>query len=372
MKARSFGMDVLRTVSIWSVMIGHVAYWFHLEHDGLFHRVVKPLLLGVEPFFVLGGFLAALTFHRMHQRGHESYRLQDVKSYWYRRWMRTLPNYYLFLVIYTIAFFAVRDDFSFDWRYLIFFQNLFWLAPNFFSISWSLSTQEWFYVLFPLVFYVLFRLRVRRPILLASAIFVGFSLAARAWFLLHGDYENLEGFLRRVAVLRMDSVVIGVWIGWLYFSRFDSKRITRAAFWTGFAGIVALAFLRPQEWFAGQALVQLTFYPLFSLMLALTMPTIYEMEETRWQGFNKVFEMTSKWSYSIYLCHVFFKDGLFLVAGRLGIADSIPAMAALAVFWCALVYFVAGNLYKRFEVPMMLRLKPTHRGSPASASQPQS
>lgn len=364
-------MDVLRTVSIWSVMIGHVAYWFHPGADGVFYTWVRPLLLGVEPFFVLGGFLAALTFHHMYQKGHGSYRLQDVRSYWYRRWMRTLPNYFLFLAIYTVAFTVVRPEFGFDWRYLVFSQNLFWLAPRFFSISWSLSTQEWFYLLFPLVFYFLFKARIRKPIIWASLFFIGISLVFRLWFARDPGYEDLEGFIRRVAVLRLDSVVVGVLTGWLYFSRYQERRYTVPAFVIGFVGIVVLAFLRPVDSFNSLGWVQQSFYPVFSLMLGLTMPIIYEMKDTAWPRVNRIFEKTSKWSYSIYLCHVFFLDGIHLVAQKMGWLENMPVMIGLATTWVALVYVTSGLLYRKYEVPLMLRLKPQHRGSAASASQPQ-
>lgn len=367
LKERSFGMDVVRSMAIWTVMLAHIAYWFHPASDGLYVTYVMPLMLGVEPFFVLGGFLAAITFLKMRHQGRNAFVIDDVKLYWRRRWARTLPNYFLFLAIYTLAFSVVRSDFSFPPGYLLFTQNLFWLAPNFFSVSWSLATQEWFYLLFPLIFFIIFKAGGKRPIILAAALVILFSLAVRATYLATNEVSDLEGFLRRVAALRIDSVVIGVLIGWLYFSRRSTVLRSPLIVCGATAAIIALAYLRRQPEFNSLAAVQLLFYPCFSLLLALLMPRLYEMTETRRPRLNKVMENTSKWSYSIYLCHVFFKDAIFLVVDKLGLTTQLPLMIVLAVIWVALVYVTAALIYKHFEIPMMRRLLPAKATSAQTA-----
>ncbi len=112
-KERSFGMDLLRSAAIWTVMLAHISYWFNPAEDGIYSTFIMPLMRGVEPFFVLGGFLAAITFLKMRHQGQERFTFNDVKGYWYRRWARTLPNYFLFLNIYTLAFSFAKPDFSF-------------------------------------------------------------------------------------------------------------------------------------------------------------------------------------------------------------------------------------------------------------------
>lgn len=356
---RSFGMDLLRSAAIWTVMLAHISYWFNPAEDGIYSTFIMPLMLGVEPFFVLGGFLAAIAFLKMRHQGHEHFKFKDIKGYWQRRWARTLPNYFLFLTIYGLAFSFAKPDFTFDANYLVFSQNLFWLAPNFFSVSWSLATQEWFYLLFPLIFFCCFKLHWQRPIITASALVIGFALIARYYFLLNIDINDLEGFLRRVAALRIDSVVIGVVIGWLYFSRQPSLLKNKLFFAMCASAIIALAYLRRQPEFNSQLSVQLLFYPLFSLLLAFMMPRIYAITasgNTRW---NSIIENTSKWSYSIYLCHVFFKDSIYLVCEKFGLINNLPVMSLLAIFWLVFVYVTSALIYKNFELPMMRALLPS-------------
>lgn len=357
-KERSFGMDLLRSAAIWTVMLAHISYWFNPAEDGLYSTFIMPLMLGVEPFFVLGGFLAAITFLKMRHQGQERFTFNDVKGYWYRRWARTLPNYFLFLIIYALAFSFAKPDFSFDTNYLVFTQNLFWLAPNFFSVSWSLATQEWFYLLFPLIFFFCFKLQLQRPIIVAAALVIGFALAVRCYFLFSLEFTDLEGFLRRVAALRIDSVVIGVVIGWLYFSRQPLMFKKMPFLLVCTIAIIALAYLRRQPDFNSLLSAQVLFYPTFSLLLACLMPRIYTINPSSNQHWNAIIENTSKWSYSIYLCHVFFKDGIYLISNKLGWTNDWPTMLFLAVLWLLAVYFAAAFIYARFEIPMMRLLLP--------------
>jgi len=362
LRDRSFGMDILRSAAIWSVMVGHISHWFNFSPDSFYIIKVAPLLLGVEPFFVLGGFLAAVSFNRMISEN-GSFPFDEVKSYWYRRWMRTLPNYFLFLTLNTVAFYVIVDQFQFDYRYLIFTQNLFSLAPKFFSVSWSLATQEWFYLLFPLVAFLLFRLKTPIPILITGGLFILVSLLFRLYYMSSLGFPSLEGFLRRVAVLRMDSVVVGVLIGTLYFKRHPLVTKNLFNFLLGSLGVVALSYFRREETFFSIQAIQAIYYPLFSMMLAITMPFLYEINKSSVRWINTSFEMTSKWSYSIYLCHVFLMDGMFLILTKLGLENHRPLIALASLFWVLAVFVCSAILYKYFEVPMMLRLKPKHRST---------
>jgi len=359
MENRSFGLDVLRSVGIWMVMISHVAYWFGPQNGGTYYTVVAPLLLGVEPFFVLGGFLAAISFLQILTRNEGVVRGSDAATYIRRRWVRTLPNYFLFLVVYYVAFTLTKPGFSFDVKYLVFSQNLFWLAPNFFSVSWSLSTQEWFYVLLP-VFLILFsRTAISRthfnPLVLAALALILISFVARIIYLAENPVDNLEGPLRRILLLRLDSVAVGVLVGHIYFSQksyFAPKSFL--LFMLGLIAIIALCYLRRTPEFSGSYLVQLFFYPVFSLSLGLCMPWIYEIgkPDSKFQGW--LFESTSKWSYSLYLSHVFFLDGLYFVGSKAGWQfNGGLGVAGLAMLWVLITYTTSAFLYRYFEKPML-------------------
>lgn len=358
MENRSFGLDFLRSICIWMVMLSHVAYWFAPLKDSIYINVIMPLLLGVEPFFVLGGFLAAISFHHVIRKNNNRVNLSDASSYVKRRWLRTLPNYFLFLAIYAAAFSVTKEDFSFDVNYLFFTQNLFWLAPNFFSVSWSLATQEWFYVLLPASMLIFSKANLGQRINLlvtASCGLIIVSFVARLIYLNENPVDNLEGPLRRILLLRLDSVAIGVLIGHIYFSNKEFfYRYRLHLFCLGITCIVALCYLRRVPSFSEQYIIQMIFYPTFSFSLAICMPWIYEISRPQSDYRAILFEQTSKWSYSLYLSHVFFLDAIYLVGRKIGISFNGDMLTViLTVLWIGVTYTVSALLYNYFEKPML-------------------
>ena len=102
---RIVGLDLLRCLAISGVLLSHSLYFiyphvpalnlgvlgsyhlYHLGHLGFY---------GVELFFVLSGFLIGGLLIR--QESHLS-RSSELTRFYLRRWFRTLPNYYLFIII---------------------------------------------------------------------------------------------------------------------------------------------------------------------------------------------------------------------------------------------------------------------------------
>src|SRR5262245_16100295 len=90
---RVFGLDFLRALAILLVLVAHASFMFL----PLTHRLEAWWMLGhlgVELFFVLSGFLIGSILARQAEEVQFS-----VGRFWARRWLRTLPNYYLFLAI---------------------------------------------------------------------------------------------------------------------------------------------------------------------------------------------------------------------------------------------------------------------------------
>lgn len=359
MEGRSFGLDVLRTLSVWMVMLSHVAYWFNPSSDGVYYSLIKPVMLGVEPFFVLGGFLAALSFQHVLEKKNGRVEPGDAGVYIKRRWLRTFPNYFLFLLIYFLAFSAVKPDFEFDPKYLFFAQNFYWLAPSFFSISWSLATQEWFYIALPVLMVLASvslpgRFRIN-PLLAGSLALIAISFIARYQYLQMNTVTNLEGELRRIALLRLDSVGIGVLMGYCYFrwSEWLDKNGFKLLL-LGILMVVIFSFLRRTEEFNQIYWVQMLFYPLFSTMIALWMPWLYKLPTLASGALVWIFENTSKWSYSIYLSHVFFLDGIYLVGRKLGLTFELNIfVVGLTIAWILVTYIASATIYRFYEKPWL-------------------
>lgn len=241
---RVFGLDLLRAFAILFVVYGHS---LHLLPETFPKDLLSlPILDGVTLFFVLSGFLIGRILLRT--VAHEDFDGRMLVRFWVRRWFRTLPNYYLVLVVLV----AVTGSLSAPvvpladhlGRYFTFTQNVAWPHPEFFGEAWSLAVEEWFYLLIPIPLYLATKVPQfdRRRIMLAciGAVIV-LSIAYRAYRV--GDvgpmsYHEWNYTLRMQVASRMDSLMFGLLGAYL--------SLYHQAFWrkiASFALVTGLALL---------------------------------------------------------------------------------------------------------------------------------
>ena len=85
---------------------------------------------GVELFFVLSGFLIGNIILKGNFKT-----LNEIYFFWVKRWSRTIPNYYLFIIINLLFSALIFNDINnFNIKYLFFFQN----------IGFSSNSENWF------------------------------------------------------------------------------------------------------------------------------------------------------------------------------------------------------------------------------------
>lgn len=161
------GLDGLRGVAVLLVIAGHVE-----------HRFTTGGAVGVTVFFVLSGFLiTALLLGEKQTTGRVS-----LRGFYLRRARRLLPALGLFLVIIG----AVQAVLGIPARTLVpvalYFGN--WVAAAHGQVgmmkhTWSLSVEEQFYFLWPLVLLAAFHWGGRRAVAWAALAGVAVSVAAR-------------------------------------------------------------------------------------------------------------------------------------------------------------------------------------------------
>jgi peptidoglycan/LPS O-acetylase OafA/YrhL len=96
--------------------------------------------IGVDLFFVLSGWLLGGQLFKEMKNGKI-----DIKRFWIRRWMRTLPAYYVILSLTLFQQLVTKDDPNMRWDYYFFLQN--YNPPlDIFYVSWSLAVEEHFYL----------------------------------------------------------------------------------------------------------------------------------------------------------------------------------------------------------------------------------
>jgi peptidoglycan/LPS O-acetylase OafA/YrhL len=183
---REHGLDLLRAAAILGTLAFHSQ-----ELSGLPSRL-GPLLaygwLGVDMFFVLSGFLIGRQVFRA---GPNASYARELRSFWMRRWFRTLPLYFVVLFFYLIIKPKLfRAPFmGHAWAYLIFVQN-YTMRPGLvdFVQSWSLCVEEQFYLVFPIVAFAVAWRRGPRSWAWALPLFA--SMLARAVTVLPAGTEG--------------------------------------------------------------------------------------------------------------------------------------------------------------------------------------
>lgn len=172
---RIFGLDLLRVVAVFTVLFAHAGF-------GKFYGIEYGFL-AIETFFVMSGFLIGEMLIREFQHG---FTLFDLRVFWVKRWFRTLPLYYF--VLFAKFFLTNPDGIGWNILYYVFFlQNNFY-GVQFFTVSWTLVLEEWFYVIMPLIIYLFFRKGIiPRKFYVFVLSVVLFSLLARFYVRLSED-----------------------------------------------------------------------------------------------------------------------------------------------------------------------------------------
>lgn len=224
---RVYGLDLFRSISILMVVWGHGG----LISGDLFTRLPSmPFIDAVDFFFVLSGFLIGSILIKMLQNGDEM-NLYSLTNFWKRRWLRTLPTYYLILFInfLLVKYELINGDIQrFNYKFLFFFQNFSEGFVDFFWESWSLSIQEWFYIILPIFILGFSRFFSKKNTLRLTIIFL--TLLPLIYRINISDM-NVDQFwldvnFRKVVLTRLDSIIYGVTAAYIKFllSCFFSKK----------------------------------------------------------------------------------------------------------------------------------------------------
>lgn len=141
------GLDGLRAAAIIGVV------WHHSPRPDFLPMFGRGFL-GVDLFFILSGFLIATLLLREKERNGRI----SLRNFWTRRFLRLMPAYYLLLfgMLATYLIFKPGDPDTARladgfWVYALYLSNWFHPHANNLGITWSLATEEQFYLIWPLI-----------------------------------------------------------------------------------------------------------------------------------------------------------------------------------------------------------------------------
>lgn len=324
---------------------GAAAFAVALPHMLLFAIPGTPLLeasaaLGVEVFFVLSGYvLAPQLLHCLRN-------LKDVPIFLARRWLRTIPLYWLALICASLIYGELGSrDF---WLYAFYVQNLFEQknSVDYYSIAWSLSVEEWFYITFPLILIMTRHIlpRDERGIAVVAAVFLLAALAARLAF----PAENWGGDVRRVVAFRLDSIAWGVLL------QLSGARLRTEAAGTLTLLFIALSAMILYAVALGSGFAEQAFpFAASGFGVALILTALSREESLcRWPYLVWFAGWAGRVSYSTYLFHLIAAELMLTRMDSIRFALKLPICLLTLIGFCVICYWI-------FERPI-LRSRPTY------------
>ncbi|RQR28837.1 acyltransferase [Burkholderia sp. Bp9143] len=353
--ARVFGLDVLRAIAVLSVLAGHSLA--HGTPPGWLLRYIGPqAITGVEIFYVLSGFLIGHILLRSAASG-RLHTVADIVDFWKRRWARTLPLYVFFLIVYMRFDYHGVADVRQIWPFFLFLQNFAWPTLPFFTHSWSLAVEEWFYLLLPVVFVTLRLLfkSDRRALAGTAILFVGVPLACRVVFGRHvADWSGFDANVRSIVVCRLDSLFIGVLCAYVRLNHPRAFARVARCWPVALAAFLVLGGLLSVNsiMISDHPVARVVYFPLLSLSVACLMPAALQWKSTGIAVLDAFVTHTSKVSYSLYLGHIAMLTTMLGLMDRFGWkADDLASTVWMYVGLAVLYYLFANLTYLFVEQP---------------------
>jgi peptidoglycan/LPS O-acetylase OafA/YrhL len=263
--------------------------------------------LGVDLFFVLSGFLITdILLNTVNKPGY-------FKNFYAKRVLRIFPLYYLSLIIFLLILPRVKGfplDFSFyidhQWWFWSYLQNWFLIFHNVGYTTtaiqhyWSLAVEEQFYILWPLIIFI-----VRKPkILLIITVLLLLAVIGTRLYMWTIQIKDLNYF-GLYTYTRIDGICIGSMLAILQFmrSRFINK------YFTGLVLLLAamnfVFYFINKEYNFTYPYLAIVGYTTFAMLFAIV---VHEVIQGNNKFFNfilsiKPLKFFGKISYGLYIFH---------------------------------------------------------------------
>jgi peptidoglycan/LPS O-acetylase OafA/YrhL len=251
----------LRGICAWWVVLYHS---LHLMNDSVpmwVKHVISRGYLAVDLFFLLSGFVIFLSYHAALAKNFP----HSIGKFYWNRFSRIYPLHFVMLGGYLLLFvaftyFSSRGAAPESYTWTAFFESMFlvhmwvgsdltWNVP-----SWSISSEWFVYLFFPLMAFSLRKLRGS-----IAAHLVSILAAAALLYLVYAlsGLPSLGSDIPRMALVRtMLEFLMGVFVGSLFVNhRPFLERHARAAL----AAFVALGALYASGMTPDYALIPITF-----------------------------------------------------------------------------------------------------------------
>ncbi|MGY9046357.1 hypothetical protein P775_05705 [Puniceibacterium antarcticum] len=329
---RSNAIDCIRAYAVMMVLIFHVCAVYGPETlDPVARWFLKYGFLGVDIFFPLSGFLITGFLLKNHDTA-------SIRTFFSRRIFRILPLYFLALAVYVLASLTTGQNIESlhnIWQNILFitgwtiFHNGREMVP--YTITWSLSVEEFAYILIGTGAWLL-----RKRLVVGLLVLAVFSLSLRF-------YLELQDLPRTYYYppARLDAIAMGGLLAWTVSCQ---KKYILGILTGALVVSLVLANLNIVLW---RTL-------LFVHVTLMTCIVIYCIQTYLLSYRNRIIDCAASvgfYSYFIYLFHYFNISILALVARKSGVEIPFWIFVLLAL---GITYAQAVLSFRYFEGPAIL------------------
>ncbi|WP_339268376.1 acyltransferase [Paenibacillus sp. FSL K6-1330] len=351
---RNFGLDVVRSIAIIMVLISHGRIFFG-EYD--LQWLSYNGLIGVEIFFVLSGYLIGRIIIKdvLPQNS-----FKPLFVFYQRRWFRTLPVYFLIMILLIII--VGKHP---NWTNLIFLQNFNEMHLGFMPVSWSLSIEEWFYLLIPPLFIIallITRNNSRTTFFAICCLVILVVTIARFYYVLTIN-PTWDYGVRKQIFLRLDSIMFGVLLAGIkiYYPHVIEKLMRHRScmyllttFLLLFCVFYYIFVLDAGKEAMNNSLFGRTiFFNVISVSSGFLVITLSEDQKLnsffRGSRSEKAFYFFSVTSYSVYLVHY----ELFVYLQRYIVNSSFEVKSLYLIASILSIYLISSLIYFFYEKPIL-------------------
>jgi peptidoglycan/LPS O-acetylase OafA/YrhL len=324
--------------------------------------------IGVQIFFVLSGFLITLILVNDSDLPLGFY----LKRFYWRRTLRVFPLYFGYVAVLALVYFASGHPEAFrrDWPYLLTYTlNFRRIWPDFgmnmfYGRFWSLAIEEQFYLIWPLLVYLVPRKHLLK--LVTTIIFISPLLRLVASHLLAHVFPNATDVAMAIYFItpcQLDSFAVGAAVA-LFGRRLSSHgwvilacctvllvvcgQLTALAYTRRLALNTGLGYEIYLDWGSqyiwGYTLINL--WAGAAVLVACSRNWLSTMLSYPWLTY------IGKISYGMYVYHQIILYGVYKVTGK---THSLATLASFLVYFCILL--VVSDLSFRFYESKFLALK---------------
>lgn len=354
---RIFGLDLLRATAILMVLCSHCLWIFPPSNSNVAQLCKLFGFLGVEIFFVLSGFLIGRILYRDFVETPFSFK--TVFSFLKRRWFRTLPNYYLVLLLNIIIAFYIGYSVESLWEYFLFLHNFQKPLQLFFNESWTLSVEEWTYFLVPLTLLISAKIfkQYRKHLFLGTIVFmILIFLLSKVYYdfiIIKSSLAQWNSSLKSVVIYRIDSILYGMLAAFINLNYIDFwKKNKNSLLVFGLTGLFFINF--GQRYFLDFPLRvgffhNVIYIPANSILIGFTLPYFSTLTLTK-NPLNSLITQVSIVSYSVYLLHY----GVILQLLKFWFPTDDLSQFQLIFYtigYLAITFFISTIFYNFYEKP---------------------